>query len=55
MLDREIRRASSVAALLFLGACGWSSESAQLRITNVGGMPIRNLTVLFLEDEDHLW
>jgi len=51
MLSRDASRVSSTAALLILTACGWGSDSAQLRITNVGSTPIRNLTVLFPEDQ----
>jgi hypothetical protein len=45
------RHVSFVAALLILTGCGWGSHSTQLRITNVGSAPIRNLTVLFPEDQ----
>ena len=51
--DGAIRRASLLVALLFLGACGWGSETARLRIANVGSAPIRNLTVLFPEEQVH--
>ena len=46
-----IRTAQLVAALFLHGACGqWSSDTAQLRITNVGTAPILRLSVLFPED-----
>lgn len=49
--ERKSRRATWIAALLLLGACGWGSESARLRVTNAGSVPIRNLTLLFPEDQ----
>jgi hypothetical protein len=51
MLGREARHALYIAALLILSSCGWGSDSAQLRITNLGDTPIRNLTVLFPKDQ----
>ena len=53
MLDLKAKRTACLLGFVLLAACGVGSDSARLRITNVGDMPIRNLTVLFPEDQVH--
>jgi len=50
LVDGTARRTACLLGVVFLAACGLGSDS-RLRITNVGDTPIRNLTVLFLEDQ----